>query len=88
MFWINSYHSLKALPVFDWADQVLWQGEAGKFTDISEALNLYSCSEFGIELVQAFTLATGALDLSNWDDFKEDVLQAVSFRSKNKTFPS
>lgn len=58
----------------------------GKFTDISEALNLYSCSEFGIELVQAFTQATRALDLSNWDDFKEDVWQAVSFRSKNQTF--
>lgn len=45
----------------------------GEFTDISEALNLYICSEFGIELAQAFTQATGALDLSNWDDFKEDI---------------
>jgi len=54
----------------------------GKFTDISEALNLYSCSEFGIEPVQAFAQATRALDLSNWDGFKGDVLQAVFFQEQ------
>lgn len=58
----------------------------GKFTDISEAMNLYRCSEFGIGLVQP--QKNRVLDLSNWDDFQENDLQSVSFRSKNQTFHS
>lgn len=35
-------------------DHSIWQVKLDKFTDISEAMNLYSCSEFGIELVKVF----------------------------------
>lgn len=68
-------------------DHGLWQVKLGKFTDVSEAMNLYSCSEFGTELVKVFIWATKALDPSNWNDFKEDVLQVVFFRRKNQIFP-